>query len=105
MSSMNGQLVQIDMVLARIELLAETLHQDPDQNVLRSANELRAAFCARLAIEPAVARVRAGLDILRLGNRDGAGRELTRRAQGVDHLVQVMEHELLPDLRRVGFDV
>jgi hypothetical protein len=102
---MNGKLAQIEMVLARIERLAEGLHRDPDRHVLRSANELRAAFCARLAIEPAVARVRDGLDMLRSGDRAGTRREFKRRAHGVDHLEQVVEQELLPELRRVGFNV
>jgi hypothetical protein len=102
---MNGKLAQIEMVLARIERLAEQLPQDPDHHVLRSANELRAAFCARLAIEPAVARVRDGLDMLRGGNHAGTRREFKRRAHGVDHLEQVMAQELLPELRRVGFNV
>ena len=102
---MNGTLARIDTVLARIERLAEELQQDPDHHVLRSANELRAAFSSRLAIEPAVTRVRAGLHMLRGGNHAGTRREFTRRAQGVDHLEQVMEQELLPELRRVGFNV
>src|SRR5688572_7687833 len=102
---MTGKLERIDMVLARIERLAEDLHQDPDRHVLRSANELRTAFCQRLAIEPAVARVRDGVHMLRGGNRDGTRREFNRRAQSVDHLEQVMERELLPELRQVGFNV
>jgi hypothetical protein len=102
---MNGKLARIDLVLARIERLAEELHPDPDRHVLRSANELRAAFCGRLAIEPAVARVRDGLDMLRSGNHAGTRREFKRRAHGVDHLEHVMERELLPELRRVGFNV
>jgi hypothetical protein len=102
---MTAKLAQIDMVLARIERLAEELQQDPDRHVLRSANELRAAFCARLAIEPAVARVRDGVRMLRGGNHGGTRREFNRRAQSVDHLEHVMEGELLPELRRVGFSV
>ena len=102
---MDEKLAEIDVVLARIERLAEDLVQDPDHHVLRSANELRTAFCSRLAIEPAVSRIRDGLDMLRSGNHVGTRREFNRRAHGVDHLEQVMEHELLPQLRRVGFNV
>lgn len=102
---MERKLAQIDVVLARIERLAEELQQDPDRHVLRSANELRAAFCARLAIEPAVSRVRDGVQMLRSGNQDGTRREFNRRAQSVDYLEHVMERELLPELRRVGFNV
>ena len=100
-----GKLAQIEMLLERIERLAEELHPDPDHHVARSAGELRAVFRARLAIEPAVARVRDGLEMLRSENHAGTRREFKRRAHAVDHLEQVMEQELLPELRRVGFDV
>lgn len=102
---MDGKLAQIAMILARIERLAEALRHDPDHHVLRSASELRAAFCSRLAIEPAVARVRDGLDMLRSGNHAGTRGEFKQRAHGIDHLQHVMEQELLPELRRVGFNV
>ena len=102
---MKAKLAEIDVVLARIEGLAGRLQADPDRHVLRSANELREAFSARRAIEPAVARVRDSVQMLRRGNSDGSRREFQRRAQGVDYLEQVMECELLPELRRVGFDL
>lgn len=102
---MNDTLVKIDMVLARIERLAEALQADPDGHVSRSANELRTAFSSRAAIEPAVARVRDSMLMLRGGNHDGPRREFQRLAHGVDYLEDVMTRELLPELRRVGFDV
>lgn len=102
---MNGDLGQIETVLTRLERLAEELQADPDGHVRRSANELRSAFEARRAIEPAVARVRDSVRMLRRGNEDGSRREYQRRAHGVDHLEQVVERELLPTLRRVGFDL
>ena len=100
---MTGTLLHIDTVLARIERLAQELQSDPDGHVRRSANELRAAFESRSAIEPAVARVRDSVHMLRSGDRDGSRREFQRRAHGVDHLEQVVEQELLPHLRRIGF--
>jgi hypothetical protein len=102
---MNRNFADIDTVLARIERLAEGLQSDPDGHVVRSTNELRAAFSARRAMEPAVARVRDSVHMLRSKNHDGPRREFQRRAHGVDHLEEVMEHELLPHLRRVGFEV
>jgi hypothetical protein len=102
---MTKQLADIERVLAEIERLAGALKSDPDGHVRRSAGELRAAFDARGAMESAVARVRDSVHMLRRGNQDGSRREFQRRSGGVDHLEQVMEEELLPSLRRVGFDV
>jgi hypothetical protein len=98
-------LARIVTVLARVECLAGELQHDADGHVRRSASELRVAFEAHSAIEPAVARVRDSVDMLRRANRDGCRRESQRRAQGVDRFVHVVEQELLPNLRRVGFDV
>jgi hypothetical protein len=103
--AMNRNIAHIDNVLTRVERLVRQLDADPDGHVRRSANELRTAFDARQALEPALARVRASVHMLRRGNQDGSRREFLRRAQGVDHLAQVVEQELLPSLRRVGFDV
>jgi hypothetical protein len=102
---MNGNFAQIDTVLARVERLAAELRVDPDGHVSRCANELRAAFEARRAIEPAITRVRDSVQMLRSGNRDGSRREFQRRAQGLDHLEQVLERELVPTLRQIGFDI
>ena len=102
---MTGNFTEIHTVLVRIERLATDLPADPDSHVLRSANELRAAFDARGPIEPAVARVRHSVHMLRRGNHDGSRREFQRRAHSIDHLEQVVERELLPQLRRVGFEV
>lgn len=96
---------QIDVVLARIERLAAGLRADPDGDVRRSTIELRAAFDTRNEIEPALARVRSSVNMLRTHNHDGSRREFQRRAHGVDHLEQIVENELVPELRRVGFDV
>ena len=53
----------------------------------------------------AVARMRESVQMLRRGNQDGARREFQRRASGLDNLANVMDQELLPHLRRVGFEV
>jgi hypothetical protein len=102
---MTGHLSQIDGVLARIERLADDLQADPGGHVRRSANELRAAFADRGPVEPAVARVRESVRMLRRGNQEGSRREFQRLSHGVDFLEQVVEEELIPNLRRIGFDV
>ena len=102
---MTATLANIDLVLTRIERLADELRADPDGRVRRSARELRSVFAHRQAMEPAVARVRDCVAVLRRENQDGTRREFQRRAAGVDHLEQVVENELLPNLRRIGFDV
>ena len=102
---MSAMLAQIDGLLARIERLAGQLRADPDRHVHRSVLELRAAFNDRRAIEPAFTRMRESVHILRRDNHDGCRREFGRRASGLDHLDEVVEQELLPHLRQIGFDV
>lgn len=105
MLPVNTKLTEIHDLITRIERLAEDLQADPDGHVRRSATELRATFAARGPVEPAVARVRDSMLMLRRGNREGSRREFQRRSHGVDHLEQVVEGELLPTLRRLGFEV
>jgi len=105
MGTMPNQLAQIEATLARIEELAGTLRADPDGHVRRSIEELRAAFASRGVVEPAVARVRESVRMLRRGNHDEPRREFQRRAVGLDHLEAAVDDELLPCLRRLGFDV
>jgi hypothetical protein len=102
---MSATLTAIDALLTRIERLAEDLSSDPGRHVLRSATELRTTFAARGAVEPAVGRVRDSVLMLRGANRDGSRRDFQRRAHGVDYLQQIVESELLPSLRRLGFEV
>jgi hypothetical protein len=102
---MDSQFAEIDTVVTRVEQLAEELQVDPDGHVRRSATELRAAFSGRGAIEPAVARMRESVRMLRRENQEGSRREFQRLAHGLDYLQQVVERELLPNLRRIGFEV
>jgi hypothetical protein len=102
---MNNKLLEIDEILSRVERLATALRADTDGHVRRSANELRDAFGARMAIEPAVGRMRASVAMLRTGSRDGSRREVERRSPGLDRLDELVDEELLPHLRRLGFDV
>jgi hypothetical protein len=98
-------LAHIGALLARIERLAEELRADPDGHVRRSVTELRDAFETRAAVEPAVVRVRHSVQMLWRDNHEGARREFQKRSQGLDHLQGVIANELLPHLRRMGFDV
>lgn len=99
--AMSAPLAQIDEV-AR---LAEVLRADPGGHVHRSALELRAAFDDRRAIEPAFERMRRSVRMLQRGDHDECRREFRRRSFSLDHLNEVLEDELLPKLRQVGFDV
>lgn len=95
----------VDTILTRMVQLADELRADPDGHVRRSVEELRNAFDTRAAMEPAVARVRRSMALLAASNREVSRREFQRRAQGLDHLGYIVDHELLPDLRRLGFEV
>ena len=101
----NADLDSIETVMRRIERLADELLADPDSHVHRSTSELRAAFQSRGPVEPAVARMRDSVSMLRRANHEGSRREFQRRAQGLDHLDDVIVRELLPLLRRMSFDV
>ena len=102
---MTSALERIDTKLVSLNRLAEGLLADPDKHVQRSIQELRAAFASRSAIEPVVARVRRSLTMLRSGNHAGSRKEWERRAAGLDRISDLVELELLPDLRRIGFEV
>ena len=103
--AVSPDLARIAHVLARIELYADGLTADPDRHVRRSAAELRAAFVERRAVEPALARMRDSLKMLSRENQDGSRREFHRRAPGLVHLEEMIARELLPQLRRMSFDV
>ncbi|HEY7056763.1 MAG TPA: hypothetical protein VH458_09575 [Vicinamibacterales bacterium] len=102
---MSPMLVQLDGILLRIEQLAERLRADSDRDVHRHACELRAAFADRTAIEPAFARMRDSLQLLRRSSQDDPRPALRPAAGTLDELEAAIEHELLPRLRQVGFDV
>jgi hypothetical protein len=102
---MDGKLALVDDTLGRMAQLADELWVDPDGHVRRSVEELRAAFSSRAAIEPAVARVRESMAMIRARSDERARPEFQRRAAGLDSLGKVVEQELLPDLRGLGFEV
>jgi uncharacterized protein (DUF2342 family) len=100
-----GQFEQVETALAHVERLADGLRADTDGNVKRSIEEVRAAFSAREHVEPPVQRMQRSLQMLRRDNHEVSRREFQRRATGLDHLDDVVEGELLPNLRRLGFEV
>jgi hypothetical protein len=102
---MHPRFAAVDTILTRMVQLADELRADPDGQVRRSVTELRNAFDTQAAMEPAVARVRRSMELLGLSNRDISRREFQRRAQGLDYLGRIVDDELLPDLRRLGFEV
>jgi hypothetical protein len=74
-------------------------------HVRRSVDEIRTAFDARTAVEPAVARLIRSLDGLEAARRAGGLRAFNRGTSPIARLVDAIEGELLPALRRVGFHV
>ncbi len=102
---MNGKLANVETMLAHIERLAEDLRADPDGHVRRSVAELRTAFAERRPVEPAVTRMRDSVQMLSRDNREGARREFQRRATGLAHLGEIIEQDLMPQLRQLGFEV
>lgn len=102
---MDRQLHEIESVLTRMAHMAGQLRADPDGHIRRSVEELQETFTNRGALEPAVARVRASLTMVRSGNHAGSRREFQRREPSLDRLHDVIEEELVPDLRRLGIDL
>jgi hypothetical protein len=98
--------VYVDSAIERVARLAERLTEgDPDGHVRRSVEELRAAFAARAPVEPVVARVLRSVELLTAANHDGCRREFDHRAPGVERIAAALKTDLLPELRRLGFEV
>ena len=101
---MTRDLREIEAILSQIERLARQLPTDPERFVERSAIDLRSTFDDRRAIESALDRVRISVQALQ---RAGSTQRPTppRPATALDFLDDVIAHELIPRLRRSGFDV
>ena len=87
---------EIAAALDRVTSIAERV---PDHVVRISARELRRTFAERGSVEPAVGRLRNILS--RLSQEERRSRE----QQIVSQLDAAIAEHLLPELRRVGFDV
>jgi hypothetical protein len=102
----DAQLAQIELVLARMEHVASDLQMDdPGGCVFQSTQELSRAFGTRAAVEPAAQRMRDGLAILRRTPPADAREPSPQQTRQIDHLHALFLDELLPMLRRVGFDL
>jgi hypothetical protein len=85
----------IAAALDRITSIAERV---PDDVVRSSARELQRTFDERGSVEPAVGRLRSSVSRL-------AKDEQPPDARIVSQLDSAIDNHLLPELRRVGFDV
>ena len=88
---------QIAAALDHVTSIAERV---PDDVVRSSARELQRTFAARGSVEPAVGRLQNSLSRL---SQD----ELRQASQHkiVSQLDAAIANQLLPELRRVGFEV
>lgn len=100
------EFVRIETALEALGLYAARLPaNDAAAHVRRSVEELHVAFTSRAELEPAVGRVIRSLLMLETSGRSGQRRDYRRSVSGLDALVNAFETRLLPELRRVGFDV
>ena len=88
----------IAAALDRVTSIAERL---PDDVVRSSARELQQTFVQRGSVEPAVNRLQRSVSRLTQDARRGA----VPQEKIVSQLDSVIAEQLLPELRRVGFDV
>ena len=88
----------IDAALDRVTSIAERV---PDDVVRSSARQLKQTFAQRGSVEPAVTRLQKSVSRLTAG----AGRDTAPQERIVSQLDSVIAEQLLPELRRVGFDV
>jgi hypothetical protein len=78
---------------------------DAEAHVRRSLDEVRTAFTTRAALEPPVDRLLRSLTMLNSSAAQGALRRFRRRSVSSARLLSAIQRELLPALRRVGFEV
>jgi hypothetical protein len=92
--------------LGRAEVVAGRLPDgDAEGHVRRSIEEFATAFSGREALEPAVARMRGSLVMLHGSQLAGRRRAYEHDKTLLGELDRVIENELLPELRRIGFPV
>jgi hypothetical protein len=94
------------IALAKVTTIAERLlNGDAEGHVRRSIEEFAFAFARREAIGPAVARMRNSIVMLH-DSRDAGPRRAFERDKALIHdLDAAIEERLLPELRRLGFDL
>lgn len=96
----------IEAALQVVEKFASRLTvSDAEGHVHRSVDELRAAVTKKEGIEPAVDRLLRGLRGLDDVHAARRRRDFGRESPAVDRLLDAVQEELLPALRRVGYQV
>ena len=100
------QIELIEAALVVVEKFAGRLRGgDAEDHVRRAVVELRDAFGDRRAIEPPVERLLRGIHMLSATYAAGPRRDYRRDTVGLDRLLAAVTIELVPALRRVGFQV
>ena len=98
--------LHVDAVLREVEKFAGRLSPgDAEGDVRRSVEELRAAFAAKAGVESAVERLLLSLRGLNAAGLAGLRRDFQRESPAVGRLLETVEQELLPALRRLGFQI
>ncbi len=87
-------------IAAALDYVTSIAGRVPDDVVRSSARELQRTFAERGSVEPAVGRLRHSLTRL---SRDEQRRSQELRI--ISQLDAAIAEQLLPELRRVGFDV
>jgi len=95
---MNEPFERIAAALDHVTSIAERL---PDDVVRSSARELKRAFAQRGSVEPAVSRLRRSVSRLTDNTQPSTAPQETI----VNQLDSAIAEQLLPELRRVGFEV
>jgi hypothetical protein len=94
------------VALANVTTIADRLLDgDSEGHVRRSIEEFAVAFTRREPIAPAVARLRTSIVMLYESRAAGARRAFERDKALIGELDAAIEEELLPALRRLGFEL
>ena len=88
-----------EQIAAALDHVASIAERVPDDVVRSSARELQRTFAERGSVEPAVGRLQNSLSRLSQDERR------SREQKIVSQLDAAIAEQLLPELRRVGFDV
>lgn len=94
------------LALAKVTAVAERLLEgDSEAHVRRSIEEFAIAFGRREAIGPAVERMRGSIVMLYESRQAGRRRAFEHDQALVRDLDAAIEGRLLPELRRLGFEL
>jgi hypothetical protein len=89
-----------EQIAAALDHVASIAERVPDDVVRSSARELQRTFAERGSVEPAVGRLQHSVSRLSRDERPRAGEQRI-----VNQLDAAIIEQLIPELRRVGFDV